>query len=709
MLSSSVTVVIGISQPVSSPQYRRSFTALAVIIALTLFLYKAELAAVDQFTLQLGTLVGQEWSAESVRLKLRWRDRESGFFTLSAARFTHAALPFPLLSPTIECSQGVVNDHMVNCEQGLLKLTNPLLDNAEFPLQFSWEKETQRFHLVLEQIKLTQGQLNLRVTGTAQAWKLNLIGRKLSLQRLPKPLAALHITPPQIAMAGQIDIDLNLAGGSELVSADWQLRFRQLEFSDHAGSFVGEGLSGNWRGDLRFLQNGYRGTARVLLERGAVLTPFLYIEPERSGVKLSLAYRLDKAVSKLVFDQLEYQEQDVITLTAAGRIDLAPTLRVVQLKVRSLPLEPGKVFSRYLQPVLAGEFFEALNLDGRIRFELEQDSVLKLKLEIDELNIRQGVDGENFQLAGVQGELFWSTGASVSRSRLRWREGTLLQRIKLGPAEATLILKGTEIGLEEPFSLPLLDGTLRAERFSITQTDAGPKVDFQGYLTPISMELISQTLGWPPLAGQLSGMVPGATYENGLLQLRGVTLVRIFDGDILLRNLRLGDLFGPLPLLQTDIELKSLDLETLTSRFSFGKITGRLEGRIKGLRLEQWRPVEFDAWFATPEKDPGPHRISQKAVDNISNLGGVGVSGALSRSFLRIFEEFGYDRLGVSCRLENGICHMGGIGSAKSGYYLVKGVGLPRIDIIGFNRKTDWGVLVEKLQQISEGGTPVVE
>ncbi|MCW8848087.1 MAG: hypothetical protein OQK19_05005, partial [Sedimenticola sp.] len=169
------------------------------------------------------------------------------------------------------------------------------------------------------------------------------------------------------------------------------------------------------------------------------------------------------------------------------------------------------------------------------------------------------------------------------------------------------------------------------------------------------------------------------------------------------------DLFGALPALTANLEMKNVDLETLTRTFSFGKITGKLGGRIDGLRLEDWQPVAFDARFETPADDESRHRINQKAVDNISNLGGAGVSGAISRSFLRFFEEFGYARLGISCRLERGICHMGGIEPAERGYYLVKGGGIPRIDIMGFNQKTDWHILLSKLKQISSGGAPVIE
>jgi hypothetical protein len=255
----------------------------------------------------------------------------------------------------------------------------------------------------------------------------------------------------------------------------------------------------------------------------------------------------------------------------------------------------------------------------------------------------------------------------------------------------------------------VLDGTLQAERFELEQLDSGPGLAFQGFLTPISMNLVSRALGWPELSGVLSGMIPRVSYEEGTLHVDGTLLIRVFDGRILVRELRLEDLLGPLPVLEAEIELWELDLETLTRTFSFGKITGKLEGRVDGLRLENWRPVSFDARFNTPEADRSRHRISQRAVDNISDLGGSGVSGAISRSFLQMFEEFGYSRLGISCKLKRGVCEMGGVEPAKQGYYLVKGGGMPRIDIVGFNRRTDWEVLVEKLVEISEGGTPVIQ
>jgi len=229
-------------------------------------------------------------------------------------------------------------------------------------------------------------------------------------------------------------------------------------------------------------------------------------------------------------------------------------------------------------------------------------------------------------------------------------------------------------------------------------------------MTPVSMKLLTQALGWPEFSGKLSGVIPNVRYAEGNLAVGGVLLVRVFDGEVTLRNLRLEQPFGVVPRLQVDAQAQNIDLETLTGTFSFGKIEGTLEGRIDGLQMETWRPVAFDAVFATPEEDDSRHRISQKAVDNIANIGGGGVGGALSRSFLRFFKDFPYDRLGISCRLENGICAMGGVEPAESGYYLVKGRFIPpRLDVIGYADRVNWASLVSQIVAVTGSQDAVVQ
>lgn len=705
-------MVIAIS-PLVFFRPKLSFIPSARALFVCLSLFGSSVTSIEQFGLQLGTITGAQWSAEGVELNVNWLENQRVSFVLSAAKISHSVLTFPLQSAQIQCSQGVIDAQRISCEQGRLQLANPLLDNDSFPLRFNWEQADQILDIELQGVGFAGGNLDLHLHGTASNWQGEVSARRLSMQLLNKLLPALGVAA-KLKAQGRADGELALVGvGAALQTAEWSLKLQRVAFSGPNGDFVGERLNADWRGKLRQNGRGYNGNTRLLVRQGALLTPFVYAEVDDQPIAMTTEFQLDSAFGRVLVNRFEYQDPRVISLSAQGEIELNPKLRVKRLTVRSQPIEAGRVYRKYLQPVLADDFFQGVEVTGGARFDFELDLISKLDLDLDSLSIRHGNlengSHESFHLSGLAGRLSWSSADSAARSHLSWREGSLLRRITLGSGQAFFKLQGDELRLDAPLSLPLLDGELKAERLLVNLAESGARVDFSGYVTPISMELISEALGWPPLAGELSAMIPGVSYDEGELKLRGITLVRVFDGTILLKNLRLDDLFGPLPLLSADVELKALDLETLTSTFSFGRITGRLEGQINGLLLEQWRPVAFDARFATPDKDPGSHRINQKAVDNISNLGGMGISGALSRSYLRFFEEFGYEKLGISCRLENNVCEMGGIEAADRGYYLVKGGGLPRIDIIGFNRKTDWNVLVDKLKQVAEGGSPVIE
>ena len=74
----------------------------------------------------------------------------------------------------------------------------------------------------------------------------------------------------------------------------------------------------------------------------------------------------------------------------------------------------------------------------------------------------------------------------------------------------------------------------------------------------------------------------------------------------------------------------------------------------------------------------------------------------MSRSMLRFFDDFPYDKLGISCRLENGTCEMGGVAPAANGYYIVKGRFLPpRLDVIGYADRVNWRSLVAQLVAVT--------
>jgi hypothetical protein len=190
------------------------------------------------------------------------------------------------------------------------------------------------------------------------------------------------------------------------------------------------------------------------------------------------------------------------------------------------------------------------------------------------------------------------------------------------------------------------------------------------------------------------------------LSVAGEVKAKLFDGLIVARDLVLENPFGPAPRLMTDISMQALDLDLLTRTFSFGNITGRIDAKVAGLELSNWRPVRFDARFASSAGDY-PRRISQTAVQNLSSLGGTDAVGAIQRSLLRFFEQFGYSEIGLSCKLEFGVCTMGGIADSAQGYTIVKGGGIPSITVMGYNRNVGWEELITRLKRVTQGNMVV--
>jgi hypothetical protein len=103
-------------------------------------------------------------------------------------------------------------------------------------------------------------------------------------------------------------------------------------------------------------------------------------------------------------------------------------------------------------------------------------------------------------------------------------------------------------------------------------------------------------------------------------------------------------------------------------------------------------------------------RISQRAVQNISSVGDASFVSSLQGKLIGLFDDFGYARLGISCRLANEVCDMGGLHSAGNSFTTVEGAGLPRLNVVGFNRQVDWPTLVERVEAVGKGDVkPVVE
>jgi hypothetical protein len=319
---------------------------------------------------------------------------------------------------------------------------------------------------------------------------------------------------------------------------------------------------------------------------------------------------------------------------------------------------------------------------------------------------------------GLNGRLHWpgpgGDAADAEPSSLRW-DSASAWNIPLEAAAIEAKLGGDDFHLSMPLRVPTMGGALLINRLVLNDFGTeGASGVLDAELEPIELGQLTGAFGWPAFSGSLAGELPLLQYESGVVTLGGALSARAFDGDIEFENLRLEEPFGLVPRLYGDLRLRQLDLERLTDTFSFGLIQGRLSGEVAGLEMIAWEPVAMDLHLYTPPNDKSRRRISQRAVENLASVGGGGAAAALSSGFMKFFEEFSYDRIGIRCVLADGTCRMSGAGPAGqsdlgNGYYIVKGSGLPRIDVVGYRHQVSFSALVRQLEAITASGAPVVQ
>lgn len=303
-------------------------------------------------------------------------------------------------------------------------------------------------------------------------------------------------------------------------------------------------------------------------------------------------------------------------------------------------------------------------------------------------------------ISGLQGDIDWQWQQTSQPSALTW-QSLILSGLPVAAAGMDFNLSEDDFSLYGRHAFPVFDGAVVVQRLTVNDFMAAEpaKVKMDAEIEPISLRPISQALDWPELAGQISGQLPGMVKTGNIIEFDGTLHLSVFDGSIRFENLSMERLFGVAPVIAADVDIHLLDLALLTQTYDFGLITGRLSGRVDHLRITNWKVDRMDASIYSVKTENTAQTISQKAIENISAIGGI--KGAISRTFLRFFEEFKYKKLKLSCKLHNSVCQIGGLDNQNGRFTIVEGGGLPKINIVGFAREIDWDVFIGRLLNAS--------
>lgn len=526
--------------------------------------------------------------------------------------------------------------------------------------------------------------------------------RGIELAGLQKLAAAFSVAAPGTA-SGKADVVLNAALSPAGTEATLELDSAALNYSEASGRYAAEKLAAHVV--LRW-SSASRHWNLALDARGGQI----YIEPvflDFAALPLRAEIAARQTADGWQLERLQAQQGKAGTLLASGQLGRDFKPRTLDVSIDAADLAP--MVASDLLPFLIGTRLDGLSAGGgaRLRIGLRESKPAMLSAVLDEVTLDAAKLG--LSVRGVSGALNWAQ-TNAAPSTLRWRAGAAV-KVPFDSSQIAFRAQGRDFELLSPWRQPLLDGALKVQRLALHGLGSNQlSADFSGALEPIQLSRLCKALGWPEFGGTLGGSLPGLSLRDDVWSVSGALEAQAFDGSIRLDQLRAIEPFGVLPRVTANIQMRRLDLERLTSVFTFGRITGRLDGDVSGLRLLAWKPVAFDGRIYSTPGDDTRRRISQRAIDSISSIGG-GPTGLLSRGFMSFFEDFAYDRIGIRCVLRDNRCQMDGIAPAdvkdgQQGYYLVKGRLLPRIDVVGYAHTVSWDTLLQQIKAAQASGGP---
>ena len=564
------------------------------------------------------------------------------------------------------------------------EITTPAgtLKNAE--LSLNWQDQAPKLALKAElktkqsttflPFSLSCGQL---LSGQAGQWDC-LQGRFQAKQTVVPFSLRAQQQPEQLALA---------------------LQFTDAQFSDASGLHAGDKLSGQIKLSAKQALGVWQWQGLLRWDAGELYwQPFYFAKP---GNQLDMQGRY--ADTSLWVDQASLLVSGVGRVTAKGRINTA-TKQLEEATIGAQDVDFSGLYGVFLKPMMEKSVFGNLTVSGRADWQFEMKDGLASRFELDLRDANIADNNGKFAFNQLQAHLPWDY-ERVKTQSVAYASGQVLN-IPLGKTQLQADINRYALSASK-LSLPLLDGALNFTDLSAAIIDGQWYWHVSMHVTPISMEKFSQALGWPSMQGKISGQVPQVSYADKQLLMNGAMTFNVFNGSVGMNHLKIDDPLGVVPRLNADLSMRQLDLGELTRTFSFGRIEGKLDGDVENMRLENWKPVYLDASIRT---SPGKQikKISQRAVENITALGGEGTAAAVQRTFLQFFKEFNYETIGLSCKLRQDVCEMAGVEPNAIGYVIVKGQGLPAVNVNGYTQRISWSDLLARIKRITDGNSKAV-
>jgi hypothetical protein len=391
---------------------------------------------------------------------------------------------------------------------------------------------------------------------------------------------------------------------------------------------------------------------------------------------------------------LQYDPLGEITVYGEWPFGSSPHSYSGSIELNNLPLERGF-------PLLVGEplsddypFWEKVSLGGLLNarlFLLKKEKYFDLKGRMTGSGIELAVQDSSFSLQNGSLDLpFHFSSPDHDPGEGESSESGFIQvenfqgfRINLNKLRFSVLAGINRFEIPEKTAFPLWGGRGNMNFFKLSNPFGDLKIESAVSLEGLDLAQMFQGQG---ISGTLQGDLGPIRIDKEKAQIEGKLKAQAFEGQIEGKNWVIGRPFAPDRDIQGELYFSHLNLEPVTRRFSFGKITGFVNGRVTDLVLRYNRPERFHLQVNTQEIPGVPKIISIKAVENIGLLGtGWGELDVLRKGINRFISEYAYREIGLSCTLEEGLFRLRGTIIEDGVEYLVRKPNWFGIDVINKN------------------------
>lgn len=487
--------------------------------------------------------------------------------------------------------------------------------------------------------------------------------------------------------------------GEMAKGVDLELTFDQAKFSDAEGLHAADKLSGKVSLSAHEQAGGWRWQGIFDWQQGELFWQPFYFADGHKRFEIHGFYRQPY----LDIEQATLSLPGVGILHSQSRVNLV-SKQFESLKVDASDVDFNGVYHAFIQPLIPNSAFGHLNVTGKADWSFEARGLQPLKFHLHIVDASLEDQRGKFGFSHLSANIPWDY-EQPTQIAMGYQSGHIL-KIPLGATSWWAEVNRYSI-TSPSMKLPILDGMLDFQDISAAWINQSMVWHVKMDMQPISMSKFSQALDWPTMRGQITGAVPLITYANHELRMNGDMQFKLFNGMVGMSDLDIDDPLGAVPKMHANFTMRDIDLGEITRTFNFGSITGKLEGDIKDLRLQNWKPVYMDAVIQTAD-GPFEKKISQRAVENITALGGEGTAAALQRTFLRFFKEFGYEKIGLRCELRGDICKMGGVEAIPGGFVIVKGKGAPSVNVNGYTQYASWKDVLNRMQRVTDSNSKII-